>query len=69
MPAITHPPQTRPHGAPSSYQAQPARWRITALPRHTRQLILALTSHVRRLRLPRPDGYKLEPMPRMRWYS
>jgi hypothetical protein len=69
MPAITHPPQTRPHGAPAAYQAQPARWRITALPRHARQLILALTRHARRLRAPCPDGYKLEPMPRMRWYS
>jgi len=29
----------------------------------------ALKRHARRMGLRRPDGYKPEPMPRMRWYS
>lgn len=69
MPAITQSPQTRPHSAPAYYLGRPASWRITALHRHTPQLIPALTRRARRLRLPRPAEYKLEPMPRMRWYS
>ncbi len=66
MPASTDSLQTR---LPASYQAPPARGRITALPRQVHQLIPALIRWARHLRLPRPDGYKLEPMPPMRWYS
>ena len=69
MPAITQAPQARSHSAPAHYQARPASWRITALYRQAHQLIPALTRRARRLHLPRLADYKLEPMPRMRWYS
>jgi hypothetical protein len=69
MPAITQTPETRPHAAPAYYQARPAGWRITGLRRWAHQLIAALPRRARRLRLRRPAEYKLEPMPRMRWYS
>ena len=69
MPVITRSPQTRPPGAPACPQAWPAPWRLTALPRQAHRLIPALTRRARRLHLPRRAGYKLEPMPRMRWYS
>jgi hypothetical protein len=69
MPAITQTPETRPHAAPAYYQARPARWRITGLRRWAHHLIAALPRRARRLRLRRPAEYKLEPMPRMRWYS
>jgi hypothetical protein len=29
----------------------------------------ALKRRARRMRLRRPAGYRIEPMPRMRWYS
>ena len=69
MPATTYAPQNRSHTAPAHYQARPANWQIPALHRQAHQLLLALTRRARRLRLPRPADYKLEPMPRMRWYS
>ena len=69
MPAITQAPQTRPHSTPAYYLARPASWRTTALYRQAHHLIPALTRRARRLHLPRLADYKLEPMPRMRWYS
>jgi hypothetical protein len=69
MPALTRSPQTRPHSAPAYYQARPARGRITALHLQVQQLIRACTRRARRLHFPRPADYKLEQMPRMRWYS
>jgi hypothetical protein len=69
MPTFTHPPQTRSHSAPAYYQARAARGQITAPHRRAHQLIRALARRARRLHLPRPGDYKLEPMPRMRWYS
>jgi hypothetical protein len=69
MPAVTHSPQTRPHSAPAYYQARPACGRITAFHRQAQQLVRALTRRARRRHLPRPADHKLEPMPRMRWYS
>ena len=32
-------------------------------------LMPALKRHARRLRVQRPAGQRIEPMPRMRWYS
>lgn len=69
MPTITHSPQTRPHAAPAYYQARPGHGRITALHHQAYQLISALTRRARHLHLPCPADYKLEPMPRMRWYT
>lgn len=69
MPALTHSPQTRPNAESAYYQARPARWPFAGLRSQARQLLAALTRRARRLSLPRPDGYKLEPMPRMRWYT
>ena len=69
MPVITQSPQTRPDSAPPDYRARPASGRITVFCRHAHQLIPALTRSVRRLHLLRLADYKLEPMPRLRWYS
>ena len=69
MPTPIRSPRFGPPGAPAYYLARPATWRLTALHRQARQLIPALARHARRLHPPRPADYKLEPMPRMRWYS
>ena len=68
MPAMTQAPQTRPQTVPAYYTARAAGWRITALHGQAGRLIRALTRRARRLHLPRLADYKLEPMPRMRWY-
>ena len=69
MSAITQVPQSRPHRVPARFQARPAgRW-ITALHRRAPQRIAALTRRARCLHLPRRAGHRLEPMPRLRWYS
>ena len=57
------------YAAPAYYQARPATGGLTTVRRQVGQLIRALTRRARRLHLPRVADYKLEPMPRMRWYS
>jgi hypothetical protein len=69
MSAPIRSPRFGPPGAPASYLARPATWRRTALHRQAGQLIPALARRARRLHLPRFADYKLEPMPRTRWYS
>jgi len=70
MPAPTRSPQPSPPGTPAYYyRARPATWRPTAPYRQVHRLITALTRRIRRLHLRRHADYKLEPMPRMRWYS